>query len=54
MSIAEKEKVSYVTYDGRTIVNTNALLQDPGVRDTISKLVRAVKRDGKIKVLRKK
>ena len=37
MPVAEK-KVSYVTYDGRTIVNTNALLQDPKVRQIIEKL----------------
>jgi hypothetical protein len=37
MAVLEK-KVSHVTYDGRTVVDTDALLQDPKVRETISKL----------------
>ena len=37
MAILQK-KVSHVTYDGRTVVDTDALLQDPKVKETISKL----------------
>lgn len=32
------EDYSQVTFDGRTIVNTRALLRDPKVRRTIEKL----------------
>jgi hypothetical protein len=35
-----KKKVSYVTYKGRTIVDTNALLQDPKVRAVVARLTR--------------
>ena len=37
MPSAEK-KVSFVTFDGRTIVDTNALLRDPKVRATIERM----------------
>ena len=55
MPVAE-EKVSYVTYDGRTIVNTHALLRDPKVRETIVKLGTAFKAKASVnsKILRKK
>ena len=33
-----KKKISYVTFDGRTVVDTEALLQDPGVQKTLKKL----------------
>lgn len=38
MAESDKEKISYVTFDGRTIVNAKALLRDPEVRRTIQKL----------------
>ena len=37
----DDEKISYVTFDGRTIVNANALLRDPKVRRTFEKLSKA-------------
>jgi hypothetical protein len=33
-----KKKTSYVTFDGRTIVDTNALLQAPKVQATLRKV----------------
>ena len=59
MSVAEKvagKKVSYVTYDGRTVVNTDALLQDPSVRETITKLGDSLKgrRTMRVKILKRK
>ena len=33
MANAKSEKVSYVDFDGRTIVDVNALLRDPKVQD---------------------
>jgi len=38
MAETDKEKISYVNFDGRTIVNAKALLRDPEVRRTIEKL----------------
>jgi len=38
MTESDNEKISYVTFDGRTIVNARALLRDPKVRRTIEKL----------------
>ncbi|HSU61592.1 MAG TPA: hypothetical protein VLI55_19950 [Bryobacteraceae bacterium] len=38
MAESDNEKISYVTFDGRTIVNARALLRDPKVRRTIEKL----------------
>jgi hypothetical protein len=35
---ATETKMSHVTYDGRTVVDTNALLRDPKVQETISRL----------------
>jgi hypothetical protein len=54
MPVAEKKKVSYVTYDGRTIVDTKALLQDPKVREIISKLKFRRPERGNMKILKKK
>lgn len=34
----EDSKISYVTSDGRTIVNARALLRDPRVKETIRRL----------------
>lgn len=34
------EKTSYVTYDGRTIVDVNALLRKPKVQERIAKMAR--------------
>ena len=38
MPDAKKEKVSYVDYDGRTIVDVNALLRSPKVQATIERM----------------
>ncbi len=46
MPASEKDRTSHVTFDGRTIVNTNALLRDPKVQETLLKLSRVVKRSG--------
>ena len=35
-----EDKISYVTTDGRTIVDVDALLRDPKVQETIQKLSR--------------
>jgi len=51
------EKISYVTWDGRTIVNTDALLRDPKVRETIAKLASSVKEGSgraRVRLVRKK
>jgi len=54
MATVEKDKrLSYVTFDGRTIVNTGVLLQDPQVRETIAKLAASARRS-KMKVLKTK
>lgn len=37
-STMSEEKLSKVTFDGRTIVDTNVLLSDPKVRQTLAKL----------------
>ena len=34
------DKISYVTWDGRTVVDVDALLRDPKVQETIQKLSR--------------
>jgi hypothetical protein len=39
-----KNKTSYVTFDGRTIVDTNALLQAPKVKATLRKLSASTKK----------
>jgi len=44
MADSSGEKISYVTFDGRTIVNARALLSDPKVRETIEKLSKANER----------
>jgi hypothetical protein len=38
LSKSEPDKISYVTFDGRTIVDADALLRDPKVQETIRKL----------------
>jgi hypothetical protein len=38
MADSNSEKVSYVDFDGRTIVDVNALLRDPKVRATIERM----------------
>jgi hypothetical protein len=38
MADSKKEKVSYVDYGGRTIVDVNALLRSPKVQATIERL----------------
>jgi hypothetical protein len=38
MADSSSEKVSHVDSDGRTIVDVNALLRDPKVRETIERL----------------
>jgi hypothetical protein len=38
MAETNNEQISYVNFDGRTIVNAKALLRDPKVRRTIAKL----------------
>lgn len=42
-SIAADEKKSHVTFDGRTIVDTNALVRSDKVRETLDKIASAVK-----------
>ncbi len=44
MADSRKEKVSYVNYDGNTIVDVNALLQSPKVRATIERMSKANER----------
>ncbi|HMF74182.1 MAG TPA: hypothetical protein VK604_00830 [Bryobacteraceae bacterium] len=44
MSDSNGDKISYVTFDGRTIVNGKALLRDPKVKETIEKLSKANER----------
>jgi hypothetical protein len=39
-----EDKISYVTWDGRTIVDLDALLRDPKVQETIQKLSRRTQR----------
>jgi hypothetical protein len=41
MADSNGEKVSYATFEGRTIVNGKALLRDPKVKATIEKLSKA-------------
>ena len=38
MAETNNEQISYVNFDGRTIVNAKVLLRDPKVRRTIEKL----------------
>ena len=38
MADSKKEKVSYVDFSGRTIVDVNALLRSPKVQATIERL----------------
>lgn len=38
MADSNGEKVSHVDFDGRTIVDVNALLRDPKVRATIERM----------------
>ena len=52
----QKEK-SRVTYDGRTVVDTNALLRSDKVRETLDKVSRVAaeaKRTGRVIVLKKR
>jgi hypothetical protein len=44
MADSKNEKVSYVDYDGRTIVDVNALLRNPKVRETIDRMSKANER----------
>jgi hypothetical protein len=44
MAESNDEKISYVTFNGRTIVNGKALLHDPKVKETIEKLSKANER----------
>ncbi len=44
MADSNGDKISYVTFDGRTIVNGKALLADPKVKETIEKLSKANER----------
>ena len=44
MADAKKEKVSYVDYNGYTIVDVNALLRSPKVRATIERMSKANER----------
>jgi hypothetical protein len=37
---SKAEKTSHVTYDGRTIVDVNALLRKPEVQERIAKVAR--------------
>ncbi len=38
MADSDSEKTSHVDFDGRTIVDVNALLRDPKVRATIERM----------------
>jgi len=44
MADAKNEKVSYVDYNGYTIVDVNALLRSPKVRATIERMSKANER----------
>jgi len=44
MADSKNGKVSYVDYDGRTIVDVNALLRNPKVRETIDRMSKANER----------
>ncbi len=44
MADTKKEKVSYVDFDGHTIVDVNALLRSPKVRATIERMSKASER----------
>jgi hypothetical protein len=44
MANSNGDKISYVTFDGRTIVNGKELLRDPKVKETIEKLSKANER----------
>jgi hypothetical protein len=39
-----EDKISHVTWDGRTVVDLDALLRDPKVQETIQKLSRRTQR----------
>ena len=41
MADSKSEKVSYVNFDGYTIVDVNALLRDPKVKATIERMSKA-------------
>lgn len=49
-----ENKASYVTYEGRTLVDTNVLLRDPKVRQAISRIAENIKDNSKVKFLKKK
>jgi hypothetical protein len=38
MADSNSEKIAHVNYSGHTVVDVNALLRDPGVRETIDRL----------------
>lgn len=38
MPDSSSDKVSYVDFEGRTIVDVNALLKDPKVKETIERM----------------
>jgi hypothetical protein len=44
MADSNGDKLSYVTFEGRTIVNGKELLRDPKVKETIEKLSKANER----------
>jgi hypothetical protein len=55
-----RNRISYVTFDGRTVVDTNALLQEPSVKRTLQrlsasneKLIRNRRRGAEISVLKR-
>ena len=49
-------KKSHVTFDGRTIVDTNVLLRSPKVKEALGKLseaTKAMKTRGRVTILRR-
>jgi hypothetical protein len=57
MSDSAEDKIMHVTWDGRLVTNTNALLRDPKVQETIERISkmnrRYVRRRGAVRIVRR-
>jgi hypothetical protein len=53
MNTAQKDKISRVTVDGRTIVDMNKLVRDPKVRQTLDRISEHASSSRKIRILRR-
>lgn len=53
MNTAQKEKISHVTVDGRTIVDMNKLIRDPKVQRTLNRISENIASSKKIRILRR-